>query len=132
PNNLFKSVEGIESVLFSAYANVAENSGNRAAQALAIEESMGDNGYVISGFTPNYQEYIMDPAEVHLMYWTAPYDAIRDANIILEKIESAPISESLITQLIAEAKFLRAVSYYKLFMRFGGVPLRTSSDDELE
>lgn len=132
PDNLFQSIEGVESVLFSAYANVAENSGNTAANVLGIEECMGDNGYVVSSWTPNYQEYIMDPAEVHLFYWTTPYEAIRDANIIIEEIESAPIGESAIEQIKAEATFLRAVSYYNLYMRFGGVPLRTSSEDELE
>lgn len=132
PDNLFQSVGGIESVLFSAYANVAENNGNTAANVLGIEESMGDNGYVVSTWTPNYQEYIMDPTEVTLFYWTRPYEAIRDANIIIEEIDAAPINESLIEQIKAEAIFLRAVSYYKLYMRFGGVPLRTSGDDELE
>lgn len=132
PNNLFQSIEGIESVLFSAYANVAENSGNIASIEMGIEETMGDNGYVVSRYAPNYQEYIMDPAEVHTFYYLRPYHAIRDANIILEEIDSAPIIESLIEQIKAEATFLRAVGYYKLYMRFGGVPLRTSSDDELE
>lgn len=132
PDNLFKSLEGIESVLFSGYANLAENNGNTAANVLGIEESMGDNGYVVSSWTPTYQNYIMDPGSVHDWLYTRPYEAIRDANIILEEIENAPISDALITQIRAEATFIRAASYYNLFMRFGGVPLRTSSDDELE
>lgn len=132
PDNLFKSLEGIESVLFSSYANLAENNGNSLANVLGVEECMGDNGYVVSSWTPTYQNYIMDPASIHTFFYTKPYEAIRDANIILEEIDNAPIDESSITLIKAEATFVRAVSYYTLYMRFGGVPLRTSSDDELE
>src|SRR5690625_6222983 len=62
PDNLFNTVQGVESVLFGAYALAAEVSGNDAAELLGVEESMGDIGYVESTWVVNFQEYILDGA----------------------------------------------------------------------
>src|SRR5690625_1329713 len=42
PDNLFNTVQGVESVLFGAYALAAEVSCNDAAEPLGVAESMGD------------------------------------------------------------------------------------------
>lgn len=132
PDNLFESIEGVEAVLFAAYADAAENAGNQVPNILGIEEVMGDIGYAFAAWTPNYANYIMDPSDVHGFFWTKPYQAIRNSNIILEEIEGANISEAQKELIHAEATFIRAISYYRLYMRFGPVPLRTSSTQEVE
>lgn len=134
PENLFNSVEGLESVLFSGYAWHANNRGNRAGQVLASSEIMTDVALFKNhqNFSP-YQEFNVPPGGGSFGFlWQYPYRAIRDVNSILDNIDSAPIDDSIKEQLISEAKFVRALSYYRLYYRYGPVPLRTSNEQEVE
>ena len=52
------------------------------------------------------------------------FKAIRYANILMEKIGDVPdVDESYVTQVIGEAKFIRALNYFEMLKRYGGVPL---------
>jgi len=64
--------------------------------------------------------------------WLRPYRAIRNANLLLENIERGEYDASRKAIYTAEARFMRALAYHKLYGWFGPVPLRTSSDDPLE
>ncbi|MDR7131054.1 hypothetical protein J2X69_003413 [Algoriphagus sp. 4150] len=61
--------------------------------------------------------------------WSGFYEGIRNANIVIEK---APLSEELtedeMNSYSAEAKFLRALTYFDLVRNWGGVPLRTDQN----
>lgn len=61
--------------------------------------------------------------------WNSFYQGIRNANIVIEK---APLSEALTEEerklFLAEAKFLRALTYFDLVRNWGGVPLRTDQN----
>ena len=57
-------------------------------------------------------------------YWS--YPTIRRLNEFLEQIELSSFGESYKTQRIAEARYLRAHSYFNMVKRYGGVPLITS------
>lgn len=138
PINLFNSLEGVESILYGAYALTAENSGNFAADQLTSDETMTDVGFVTAGaianWALNFQDFVLDGVGSSLYngLWNFPYRAIRNANILLENIDEANISDSNREIIRAEAKFIRAISYYKLYIRFGPVPLRTGTGQELE
>lgn len=57
-------------------------------------------------------------------YWQYRYKSILRCNIVITKVQNAPISnETLRARIIAEAKFLRAFNYFELVKNFGGVPL---------
>lgn len=58
--------------------------------------------------------------------WTFAYNAINRANIVIKYATTSPLYESdkaLVDQYIAEAKWLRAYTYFTLVQMFGGVPL---------
>ncbi|WP_315814138.1 RagB/SusD family nutrient uptake outer membrane protein [Paraflavitalea speifideaquila] len=56
--------------------------------------------------------------------WSKYYTAIRRVNLFLSKIDIVPIKiVGLKDQWKAEARFLRAMSYFELTKRWGGVPL---------
>ncbi|PZX49327.1 RagB/SusD family nutrient uptake outer membrane protein [Algoriphagus chordae] len=61
--------------------------------------------------------------------WNSFYQGIRNANIVIQK---APLSEELtedeVNQFTAEAKFLRALTYFDLVRNWAGVPLRTDQN----
>lgn len=70
--------------------------------------------------------------------WGAAYLAINRCNIVIDNINVAPISAALKTQYAAEAKFLRALSYFSIVTLYArphwdgngskpGVPLRLTS-----
>lgn len=51
------------------------------------------------------------------------YAAIRKVNLFLSKITVVPVSDSIQLVWSAEARFVRAISYFELIKRYGGVPL---------
>ncbi|GAB3225529.1 RagB/SusD family nutrient uptake outer membrane protein [Algoriphagus aestuariicola] len=61
--------------------------------------------------------------------WNSFYQGIRNANLVIQK---APLSEELTEEerelFLAEAKFLRALTYFDLVRNWGGVPLRTDKN----
>ncbi len=59
-----------------------------------------------------------------LMEWWG-YVPIRDINIFLERLPNTPLSDELKATRAAEARFLRAFSYFAMVKRYGGVPLIT-------
>ena len=61
--------------------------------------------------------------------------AIRRANILLERIDEVPgVDQTYKNQVKGEAKFMRAISYFEMLKRYGGVPIvdkRLTSGDVL-
>lgn len=64
-------------------------------------------------------------------FWGAAYSYIYNSNAIIEGVEkSSGISNSAKIQFIAEAKFVRAFTYFFLVNLFGDVPLIINTDYE--
>jgi hypothetical protein len=63
----------------------------------------------------------------YLYFWDRGYTYIRKINLFIEKAEAGEIDFDGVDQLVAEAKFLRAFAYTKLFQTFGGVPIVTQT-----
>ncbi|PZR27772.1 MAG: RagB/SusD family nutrient uptake outer membrane protein [Citrobacter freundii] len=60
-----------------------------------------------------------------LDYWG--YNTIRKANEFIERIPSTTLSDDLKKKRIAEARYLRAFSYFSMVKRYGGIPLITKA-----
>lgn len=61
--------------------------------------------------------------------WSQPYEYIAQANMCIEGLDKATsLSPEVKSQLIGEAKFLRAFCYFYLVNNFGGVPLILNSN----
>lgn len=56
-----------------------------------------------------------------MAYWA--YNYIRKCNEILENIDNLQAEESWINRMKGEVLFLRATTYFKMVIRYGGVPL---------
>jgi hypothetical protein len=138
PESTFSSLEGIEAVLYGAHQNLAQVGGNDAAQELSSLAIMTDVGFTTQGaianWAVNFQDFILDGvgSSLYSLFWNDPYQAIRNAHILLENIDDADVSDADKELIRAESRFIRAVAYYKLYKLFGAVPLRTSTDQELE
>jgi starch-binding outer membrane protein, SusD/RagB family len=58
--------------------------------------------------------------------WHQSYNLIRDINLALDNVEAGRLSPAQKSQVEAELRFLRALVYFELVKRVGGVPLITS------
>jgi starch-binding outer membrane protein, SusD/RagB family len=62
-------------------------------------------------------------------FWTSFYKTIYQANSIIENASSSlGMSDSVKTQFVAQAKFVRALSFFYLVNMFGPVPLTVTTD----
>ncbi|MFT4031568.1 MAG: RagB/SusD family nutrient uptake outer membrane protein [Siphonobacter sp.] len=60
-------------------------------------------------------------------HWTALYTTVSRANTVLSHIDEVTFSDAdLKSQYTAEAKFLRAMSYFHLVRKWGAIPLVTT------
>ena len=80
----------------------------------ANERSLVDNYHTQFNSTHPYLEGV----------WYAAYAGINRANSVIARVPDVPMNETRRDQIVAEAKFLRALHYYYLAGLFGGVPLK--------
>lgn len=55
--------------------------------------------------------------------WEHSYTGISRCNIVIDRLQNAEIPDSVKTLLDGQAKFLRALNYFKLVRLWGGLPL---------
>lgn len=103
---------------------------NTAFPAIAIE-SIGsddaDKGSTASdaSFFLQFDQFTIDPDQGNIGgFWNGQYRNINYTNRVLDNIPAITMDENLKARYLAEAKFVRALSYFRLVRAFGGVPLR--------
>lgn len=60
-----------------------------------------------------------------LDWWNKHYSLVRELNLLIEKLPQSSNDRDFIATRVAEARFLRAFSYFAMVKRYGGVPLIT-------
>jgi len=113
------------------YASLRGNYGN--LNLFTMREGRSDNGQL----NPNGQSeqisldsFNETPGNLLVLDgWTNIYRAISLANAVVQFGPDATGDQALIARTIAEAKFLRALSYFELVVLWGPVPLRTTVTD---
>lgn len=72
------------------------------------------------------REFNADPGTLNLtILWSKHYIAIFRANMVLRNLANSPLSSELKNEFEAEARFIRAYSYFVLVRVYGRVPLFT-------
>lgn len=79
----------------------------------------GTDGAGIQGIS-NFQ---INPNTIPASYWRDYYQGISRANVLIEKIPQADMSDAVKNRFTAEAKTLRALYYFDLLRTFGNIPL---------
>ena len=62
-------------------------------------------------------------------WWDKGYKLNRSINILIESLPNLDIADAEKTQLMGEASFLRAYTYFALAKRYGGVPIIESNQE---
>jgi len=133
-DNFLNTPDGIEKLLLSSYSNTAAMDIFKENYRIMFDEMGTDilwqqRGLQNAAAIQIYQ-FTLDSGIKYLEgLFTGHYQAIRDANLVLDNLDSGAFKDTDIKRFSAEARFLRAVNYYFLWDYFGGVPLRTSSSD---
>jgi hypothetical protein len=111
------------------YANL-RGWNNTAFAAIAIENIGSDDaekGSTASDatFFNDYDRFVVSSNDAQLGgFWQGQYQNINYANQVITNIPAISMDETLKARYIAEAKFVRAYSYFRLVRAFGDVPLR--------
>ncbi len=104
-----------------------------------ILDIMSDDAH--KGSNPNdglntvgpYNNFSIIPTQDGLdRWWSALYQGIKRANVVIEKVPEINMDAALQQRYIAEARFLRGLYYFDLVRAWGGVPIVTSTTPPLE
>lgn len=125
----WKTADDATKAVNSIYANLRTWE-NVAFPALALESIPSDEAD--KGSTANdapflnmYDTYTATSTEGSMQsFWTGQYQNIQLCNQVLDNIPAITMDETLKARYIAEAKFVRAYSYFRLVRAYGDVPLR--------
>ncbi|HWK06244.1 MAG TPA: RagB/SusD family nutrient uptake outer membrane protein [Puia sp.] len=125
----WKTASDAASAVNSIYGNL-RTWNNTAFAAIAVESMGADDA--IKGSTSNdatffnqYDNFTVDASEGQLDgFWTGQYQNINYCNQVLDHVDTmAAVDASLKARYLAEAKFVRAYSYFRLVRAFGKIPL---------
>ncbi|MCP9749720.1 RagB/SusD family nutrient uptake outer membrane protein [Ferruginibacter sp. HRS2-29] len=125
----WKTPEDAAKAVNAMYANLREWK-NVSFAPIAIESMGSDDAEKGSSptdatFFNSYDNFGISPTDGQLAdFWTGQYQNINFANQILDNVPAITMDETLKARYFAEAKFVRAYSYFRLVRAFGDVPLR--------
>ena len=119
----------VDAFLNKIYAGVRFRSGGTSSPGQALLHVMSGEANVYAPWQTPFAAAmkIIDENGAHgqAEYW--PYGNIRSTNEIIEILEEATFDPDLVTQKVAEARWLRAFMYFEMVKRYGGVPLITKA-----
>ncbi|HUW93038.1 MAG TPA: RagB/SusD family nutrient uptake outer membrane protein [Bacteroidales bacterium] len=134
PDNLLTTKEGVEAILNNAYLEYKWNYGFHEALMSTAEYPcdvlfQSGGGMNIKFILMSQFQWTPSTSTSNDAIWGSKYKSIRDANIVIDNIDNFTADAAVKKQLLAEARYIRAVDYYYLYDAFGPVPLRISSID---
>ncbi|MFD1874504.1 RagB/SusD family nutrient uptake outer membrane protein [Hymenobacter bucti] len=130
-DNYYRSENDVLLALNGVYAALRDNNGLAEGGDLYGEQrsdNTGTNDNQSNAGEPfQFNAFSLLPSNSYLQnHWTALYQIITRANYVLAGSEAVTFAQaSTKTQYQAEAKFLRALTYFNLVREWGDVPLVT-------
>ncbi|MCR9264559.1 MAG: RagB/SusD family nutrient uptake outer membrane protein [Flavobacteriaceae bacterium] len=129
PENTLDNRAGIESVIVNMNSRFREEYAQTDAHYLMSEWNFSD--FAVNGAPPANQphnlELQMTPNstedEATRQYWGLAWQAIKDANLIINRVDDIDEPDEVKNELRAKGYFGRAFWYYRLVHQFGDVPL---------
>jgi len=126
PEGFFKTKKDVEASVFGAYGLIATEPlfGRQFLSTLMLRSDMVDIGdRATSAERIQVNDFNMDANNgMVARFWPIWYQVISSTNTAEAGAKSLGLAEAEINPLIAEAKFVRAFSYYHLVRVFGDIP----------
>lgn len=126
PESLFNTPRDVEVAIFGAYGWIGTERlyGRQFVTALMLRSDMvdiGDRGTPAERQQVN--DFNMDDNNAMVStFWPVWYQVVSAANAAVAGAEALGTDANSINPLIAEARFIRAFSYYHLVRNFGDIP----------
>ena len=120
-NNFYNSAEDANAGLNAVYAGFRNYYNSTVYQHGDVSANLASSGEITGGIN----ELDINPTQFQGT-WGSLYTTINYANTLIENIVSIEMDEDLRKRYLAEAKSLRAMTYFILVQSFGDVPLITS------
>lgn len=118
-DKFFKTTSDANVSISAIYSNIRGHYNGNVWYFGDISTEIASNGETTS--TLNSGEYTSADLSFRDM-WTVMYRTINYANDAIKNIPGITMNISLRDRYVAEARFLRALSYFELVRAFGGVP----------
>lgn len=132
------SVEGLDAALTGAYKGLGQTWGTGFLHPTAIGATMGGDD-ITTHPASNKQEFReFDQFAVSAgnsrtgNLYNGCYKAIQGANNVISNFQSTVGPQAQIDQIVGEAHFVRALSYYWLVRLYNKVPLLTSAEFSMD
>jgi hypothetical protein len=106
-----------------------------AIESLGSDETEKGSSAGDASFLNDFDNFSIGPSSANSSgqvydFWKAQYLEINYCNQVLDNVPNIEMDGTLKTRYLAEAKFLRAYSYFRLVRAFGDVPLRLTVPKE--
>ncbi len=139
PDALLVTEKGMDALLYSAYGNL-QFAEQEMLTKIYMSEWPSDitwqQGGSLNRNAVKYIDWVWLPTDFLQGEppWNKMYKAIRDANLILDRIAAVNSTPAYKKLVAAEARFIRATAYDYLYGWYGNVPLidKTLSPDDLK
>lgn len=134
-DTFLKTETDVELAVNGIYSAIRSNSALGEGSSLYSDErsdDMGRNDNQSNAGEPfQFNDFSLLPSNTYLKsYWSALYTIVSRANYVLNNMDEVVYTnESLKSSHMAEAKFLRALTYYHLVRKWGPVPIVTEQID---
>ena len=124
PENFFTSSDDAESSLTAAY-DALQGTGAYGQDLIVVGEMPTDNVTSINGDVTAVQNIAWTPNTGQMgSIFRQAYLGVNRANIVLKYVPNVTMDTLRRSQILGEARFVRALCYFNLVRAFGGVPLR--------
>ncbi|MCH5597098.1 RagB/SusD family nutrient uptake outer membrane protein [Niabella ginsengisoli] len=129
--NAYLTESDIDAALTGVYADIAPYKGDGwmyyNGYLVMTTDYTTDMGFSTAAGDPSkLSDLTYDDNNRYFRYnWQYMYQVISNANILLSKIDAVPMDDAKKQSVIAQARFLRALSYRDLTDAWGPVPLIT-------
>lgn len=134
PEAFYQNLEEATSAVYSTYDVLPPLYGLLGMPAFA---DISSNSFkVTSSSAADFQPYDINTIgttnNLVANFWTNSYQGINRANTVINRVPNIPGDDVLKSELIAEAKFMRALLYFNLVRLFGDVPLNLNETISLD
>lgn len=128
--NFYNTVPEVRAAINAIYGPIRTTNGislNYPAQL----EGMSDYGYSRGTQAPVSAYQGLDNTNINRVgvIWDSFFQTIRNANLVIANVpKGTQLTDQDRTSALAEAKYLRALTYFALVRNWGAVPLRTEAN----
>ncbi|MCR5018605.1 MAG: RagB/SusD family nutrient uptake outer membrane protein [Bacteroidales bacterium] len=129
--DVYSTEESLEACISGCYSKMGSGQGWKGGMIEYLQEASG----LVHWSGSRSEEHWLQCLDFTLysnntwneQFFIALNEYIAAANLLITKLPESPVDEGFKREIEAEARFIRAVTYFSLVRMYGDVPLRTSA-----